>query len=166
LTAVTQPANGTSELVGSGVRYTPALGFDGSDSFTYTISDGRGGEAAGTVAITVTPPPSIHVGDIDAFTSKTSKNWSLRLRIYVHTETDALRQNVAVVGLWDNGTGQSCTTNRFGYCELSLVGIKLTVPTRSFTITTLAQSGRTYAPLDNHDPDGDSSGTSIVVARP
>ena len=33
--------------------YTPAAGFDGSDSFRYTVSDGKGGEAQGTVNITV-----------------------------------------------------------------------------------------------------------------
>ena len=35
--------------------YTPALNFNGADSFTYTVSDGNGGTAVGTVIITVTP---------------------------------------------------------------------------------------------------------------
>ncbi len=41
--------------------YTPPAGFDGEDSFGYTVSDGNGGEAQGTVRITVEPvnnPPS------------------------------------------------------------------------------------------------------------
>ncbi len=33
--------------------YTPAADFNGSDSFTYTVSDGRGGEAQATATLTV-----------------------------------------------------------------------------------------------------------------
>ena len=40
VTAVTQPANGTVTLVGGGVSYTPDPDFFGTDTFTYTISDG------------------------------------------------------------------------------------------------------------------------------
>ncbi len=42
--------------------YTPPAGFDGSDSFGYTVSDGKGGEAQGTVNITVkvvNKPPTV-----------------------------------------------------------------------------------------------------------
>jgi hypothetical protein len=35
------------------VTYAPAAGFDGSDSFAYTVSDGRGGMDAASVSITV-----------------------------------------------------------------------------------------------------------------
>ncbi|HQL80391.1 MAG TPA: cadherin-like domain-containing protein, partial [Verrucomicrobiota bacterium] len=35
------------------VKYTPLTDFFGSDSFTYTISDGQGGTAVGTVNVTV-----------------------------------------------------------------------------------------------------------------
>ena len=35
--------------------YTPAAGFSGNTSFTYTVSDGNGDTATGTVNITVNP---------------------------------------------------------------------------------------------------------------
>ena len=38
-----------------GIRYTPTTGYSGTDSFTYTISDGRGGSASATVIVTVSP---------------------------------------------------------------------------------------------------------------
>jgi hypothetical protein len=52
--SVTQPQHGTVSIQPSGrVRYAPASGYEGSDSFTYTVSDGRGGTASANVAITV-----------------------------------------------------------------------------------------------------------------
>jgi hypothetical protein len=33
-------------------------------------------------------------------------------------------------------------------------------------VTGVTKTGSTYVPGSNHDPDGDSSGTSIVVLRP
>ena len=41
LTSVTQPSNGSAVMVGSNVEYTPTAGYYGSDSFTYTVSDGN-----------------------------------------------------------------------------------------------------------------------------
>jgi len=43
------------------VSYTPHADFHGTDSFTYTISDGRGGTDTATVTITVNPLPDAPV---------------------------------------------------------------------------------------------------------
>jgi Bacterial Ig domain/RTX calcium-binding nonapeptide repeat (4 copies)/Divergent InlB B-repeat domain len=52
--SVTQPQHGTTSIQPNGrVRYTPSSGYEGSDSFNYTVSDGRGGTASAGVAITV-----------------------------------------------------------------------------------------------------------------
>ena len=52
--AVTQPANGTVEILGGQLRYTPDNGFFGAfDLFTYTVSDGRGGTATTDVGVFV-----------------------------------------------------------------------------------------------------------------
>jgi probable HAF family extracellular repeat protein len=53
ITNVTDPSNGTAELVDATVRYTPDSGYTGSDTFTYTIGDGRGGTDEATVTVTV-----------------------------------------------------------------------------------------------------------------
>ncbi|MGH2749651.1 MAG: cadherin-like domain-containing protein [Actinomycetota bacterium] len=54
--SVTQPANGTATIDGSQITYTPDGGFAGPDSFTYTISDGKGGSDTATVIVTVHAP--------------------------------------------------------------------------------------------------------------
>ena len=54
VTAVTQGANGTVSInPDKTIHYAPALNFFGSDSFTYTIDDGHGGQSTATVNVTV-----------------------------------------------------------------------------------------------------------------
>src|SRR4051812_15613207 len=162
-----QPAHGTAALSGNGIRYTPAAGYQGSDSFSYSISDGRGGTATATVNVTVTAPTNtMHVGDLDAFPTKTTTSWSSRVRITVHSPTHAALWLVTVKAQWDNGQTQSCTTGLTGYCDMTLTGTSLTIASRTFTITSLTMSGRTYIASANHDPDTDSNGTAITINRP
>ncbi len=55
--AIVPPAHGTVACDVFGCLYTPAAGFDGLDSFGYTLADDRGGSASGQVTVTVAPPP-------------------------------------------------------------------------------------------------------------
>jgi VCBS repeat-containing protein len=58
--SVSAPADGTVEILGSAVRYSPASGFHGIDAFTYVVADGQGGTATATVTVnvaTVNHPP-------------------------------------------------------------------------------------------------------------
>jgi hypothetical protein len=59
LVGVSTPANGTAVLADGGViRYTPAAGFSGTDTFTYTVTDKQGLDHAATGTVTVTVNPS------------------------------------------------------------------------------------------------------------
>ena len=53
IASVTQGQYGSVSIGSGSVTYTPATGYVGPDSFTYTISDGTGGTATATVAIAV-----------------------------------------------------------------------------------------------------------------
>jgi len=54
---VNTPANGSAVISGGNyITYTPALGFMGSDSFTYTLFDAFGASVTGTININVTAP--------------------------------------------------------------------------------------------------------------
>ncbi|MFC4778866.1 tandem-95 repeat protein [Paenibacillus sp. GCM10023252] len=61
-TVTTAPANGTAVVFPDGsYSYTPALNFNGTDSFIVTVDDGNGGTDTATVTIVVTPvndPPA------------------------------------------------------------------------------------------------------------
>ena len=65
VTGVTQGAHGSAVNNGTSVSYTPAANFFGSDSFTYSISDGKGGSGSATVNVTVTNvnDPPVAVGN-------------------------------------------------------------------------------------------------------
>ena len=54
ITGVTDGNNGTVSIVGADVAYTPNPDFNGTDTFTYTISDG---ELTDTATVTVTVDP-------------------------------------------------------------------------------------------------------------
>jgi hypothetical protein len=55
VTAVTQGAHGTAAILaaGVGVTYQPSASFDGTDTFTYTVTDAAGQTATATVTVTV-----------------------------------------------------------------------------------------------------------------
>lgn len=55
LTSFSNVVNGKVEIVGGEVKFTPNPDFNGTGSFNYTISDGHGGTATGSVTITVNP---------------------------------------------------------------------------------------------------------------
>ena len=68
------PANGTVTVNPDGrFTYTPKANFNGTDSFTYTVGDGKGGTAAAVVTITVTPvnDPPVAVNDTFSTTRNT-----------------------------------------------------------------------------------------------
>lgn len=70
VTAVTQSANGTVSIGPNGatVRFTPTANFVGVATFTYTVSDGNGGTAIGTVSVTVNETNDNPVATNDSFT--------------------------------------------------------------------------------------------------
>src|SRR5688572_14477519 len=65
VTEITQPTNGTATPVAGGISFTPNGIYTGSDSFSYTVSDGQGGTANATVTLTnaipVAPSNTYHL---------------------------------------------------------------------------------------------------------
>src|SRR5262249_53925035 len=60
ITQVGTPGHGVAHLnpADHTIIYTPAAGFTGTDTFTYTVADPAGVEATATVTVTVTPAQS------------------------------------------------------------------------------------------------------------
>ena len=84
-----QPAHGTVGGTAPNVTYLPAADYNGPDSFTYTVNDGRGGSAAGTVSITVNPVNDAPIAVAKAAAADDPLNQTRNLVIVTANNTDA-----------------------------------------------------------------------------
>lgn len=66
--SVGEASNGQVFLLNGSVAYTPDYNYSGADSFTYVVTDGKGGSATATVNITVNAVNEDVVANDDAFT--------------------------------------------------------------------------------------------------
>jgi len=164
----TGPANGTLALETDGsFSYTPNAGFLGADSFTYVANDALAASNVATVTIAVTQADTKHVGDLD-IRAQTGRNvWRTIVTVTVHDNNDRRLEGVVVDGSWAPTATGTCTTDAVGHCSITGPFLsRATVASTAFTVTSLTGAGGAYASVDNHDPDGDSDGTSISIARP
>jgi hypothetical protein len=119
---------------------------------------------------TATVPPisnSVHIGDLDGFSFNNGKTWQPVVTILVH---DASEQSVAgatVSGSWSSGASgtASCITGSSGTCQVIGPNVRKNVGSVTFMVTNVTSGGSTYDSAANHDPDGDSNGTTIVVSK-
>ena len=101
--SVGKAGNGTVEIVGNQVRYTPDQDFNGEDSFTYKASDGAGGTAESTVTVQVTPVNDAPVAADDAVTTREDTQATFDV-LANDTDVDGDALKVTAVGDADNGT--------------------------------------------------------------
>jgi hypothetical protein len=110
----------------------------------------------------------IHVGDLDGTKGTVRKNWNATVTITVHNASEGPVAGITVTGNWSGGTTgtASCTTNASGQCSVTSANMSSKKASVAFTVTNLSGgSGYTYNSSSNHDPDGDSNGTSITIVR-
>jgi len=60
----------------------------------------------------------------------------------------------------------SCITNSSGLCTITKAGWSRSVTSVSFMVNTVTLGSYAYEQTANHDPDGDSNGTFILIAMP
>jgi hypothetical protein len=85
----TQPAHGTVSGTAPNVVYQPAADFNGSDSFNFTVNDGRGGQATATISITVNPVNDPPVAVARAASASDPGNFVRNLVVVAVNNTDA-----------------------------------------------------------------------------
>jgi serine protease AprX len=145
-----------------------------TDPGTYTITvypaaDGDGSGGAFSVDLFTGPVPggaTLHVGDLDGTgTTLSTTKWRAKVTITVHDGQHAKVAGATVSGIWTGGTSATCVTNQQGKCSLTRQFARKKTSVQ-FAVTNLWSSGDAYNASKNHDPDADSNGTTITVARP
>jgi VCBS repeat-containing protein len=106
VTGATNGANGAVTLNANGtLTYAPKANFHGQDSFTYTISDGKGGTASAQVIVTVNPINDGPVAVNDS--AATLAGTPVTVQVLANdTDLDGDALTVAAVGAGANGTAQ------------------------------------------------------------
>src|SRR5688500_384922 len=111
---------------------------------------------------------TMHIGDLDATSTIQGNLWTASVTITVHDANHNPLANVTVSGKWSNGASgtATCTTGSDGMCSVSKSGIRSGKSSVTFTVNKVTRASYTYASASNHDPDGSSTGTMIVVRKP
>jgi hypothetical protein len=167
---VTASLDWTSNIdgqIGTGGSFSAVLS-DGEHTITATATDSDDASGSDTVGITVGNPPSVHVGDLEGVSAPVRSKWEATVTITVHDQNHTPLVNATVAGTWSNGAkgGSECTTDGSGQCSVVKGNLKYSVASVTFTVEGVALTGYDFAPDANHDPDGDSDGTSIPVDQP
>lgn len=134
-----------------------------------TDSDGQSGNDSINVTVDNVPSIDIHVGDLDSSTSSgNGGKWNATVTITVHDSGENPVANATVSAAWSNGvTGSgSCVTDGSGSCSISRNNIRRNTNSVTFSVTNVSDATNSYAPGSNHDPDGDSDGTAMVITKP
>ncbi|MEW8658243.1 MAG: retention module-containing protein, partial [Candidatus Thiodiazotropha endolucinida] len=172
VTGNTQPSNGTLVQNSNGsYQYTPNAGFTGTDSFTYTVSDGNGGFDTATVMITVAGVNDgpVAIGD----SASTSENTPITIDVLTNDsdpEGDVLSITSVTQGTNGSVTIDPVTGNPIYTPAPTFTGID----TFTYTITdgnggtdtatvTVTVGGVNDAPVAIDDTVGTNEDTPVTV---
>ncbi len=137
----------------------------GTYTVTLRVTDSGGATSDQAKSVTLNQP-RMHVGDLDGASTSQAGSWTARATIAVHDDSHNPAANATVSGSWSTGGTGSCTTSASGQCTVSQSGILKKTASVTYTVGNVTHATLTYKSADNHDPDGDSTGTSLTVTKP
>jgi PKD repeat protein len=148
----------------SGAIVTHAYATAGSYNVTLTVVDNGGSSNTQSKAVAIVR--TMHLGDLDLVGASQRTAWTAVVTVTVHEGAHAPLAGAVVSGSWSNGVTGSCASNGLGQCTLSNAAIPKKVGSITFTAVGITHPTAIYWSADNHDPDGDSTGTTVRVSKP
>jgi hypothetical protein len=143
---------------------------DGVHAINARAVDSASGVGSDSNSVTVDNQPDayLHVGDLDGAKTQVRNKWTATVTIAIHDDAHGPVSQATVTGTWSDGASgtSSCTTTASSTCEVSLSGISNKVASVRFTVNNVTHNTLIYQPEANHEEEGDSDGTSIVVPPP
>jgi Tol biopolymer transport system component/PKD repeat protein len=146
----------------SGVRANHTYTTPNTYRVSLTVTDNIGGSDVKSLNVTVIQP--MHIGDLDGVGTVYQRTWLAQVTVTAHDSNHNPLANASVAfswGVW--GTG-SCLTDSSGRCG-SAIWVPKSTHSVTFTVVDVTGSFFLYTANLNHDPDGDSNGTSITVSQ-
>jgi len=136
---------------------------------SHDFADDNASNDSKSTTVTVTEPgATMHVGDLDGSKALKGKSgrWEVSVTVTIHDADHNLVANATVTGEWSGATTGtvSGTTGSDGTVTFS-TGNMSGGDSVTFTVTGVTHDTLTYDDTANHDPDGDSDGTSITVYK-
>ena len=153
-------------------------------AFSVTIDDGTPAPTPAPTTPAPTPAPSpapssdMHVGDLDSESFKLAQGkWRAEVTIEVHDGSHSLVTGFTVTGTFtQNGDtiAVTCTDGDAnddldgalnGQCRVDSGQFPNNSGNATFTVDSVTDVTLTYQLADNHDPDGESDGTTIQLSK-
>jgi DNA/RNA endonuclease G (NUC1) len=103
LQSVGTAAHGTVTIVAGQVHYSPEPDYNGTDSFSYVVSDGHGGTATGNVSLTINPVNDDPVAVANSATTEEDTPFTLDV-VANDTDADGDSRTLQSVGSADHGS--------------------------------------------------------------
>jgi len=161
----------TNGADGWSVTWDTSTATNGSHTLTATATDAAGNLATSdsvTVTVDNLVATTMHVGDLDGSKDLKGKSgrWEVFVTVTIHDENDGPVAGATVTGEWGGATigTVSGTTGSDGTITFSTGNMSGGTEV-TFTVTGVTHDILTYDATANHDPDGDSDGTSITVTK-
>ncbi len=165
---------GTNAGVATTASAYTDTGLTNGTSYCYRVTavNGAGNESsptAQTCATPVAPARVVHVADLDRIAKGKGKSgkWDASVTVTVRDAAAALVAGATVTGNWSGAVSRTVSGVTASNGSVTLASGAISGGTSvTFTVTNVAGTGLTYNAAANADPDGDSNGTAITIARP
>lgn len=154
-------------ITGSGINPDHTYAVASTYTVNLTVSDGELNDSESqAVTASETDPTAMHIGDLDGGSDNQGKNWIALVMITIHDASENLVADATVTGRWSGTSGQiTCTTDALGTCRVISDIIPKKTAGVDFSIDDVTHKTMSYTGGDNHDPDGDSNGSTITITK-